>query len=91
MAKIASGRVRQAAAALLLAVLSAVPYAMIYATDRGLGAPNAARSALFPTALVPVLVAAVLAVHFVRARTSQQAKLAAVQPPAQRRAHDHAA
>ncbi len=91
MAKIASGRARQAAAALLLAILSAVPYAMVYATDRGLGVPDAARSALWPTALVPVLVAAVLAVVFVRARTSQQAKLAAVQPLAQRRAHDRAA
>ena len=91
MAKIASGRARQAVAASLLAVLSAVPYAMVYATDRELEVPNAARSALWPTALVPVLVAAVLAVHFVRARTSQQAKLAAVQPLAQRRAHDRAA
>jgi hypothetical protein len=91
MAKIASGRVRQALAASLLAVLSAVPYAMVYAAERGLGVPDAARSALFPTAVVPVLVAAVLVVHFVRARASQQAKLAAVQPLAQRRAHARAA
>jgi hypothetical protein len=91
MAKIASGRARQAAAAWLLAVLSAVPYAIVYATDRGLGVPSAARSALWPTAVVPVLVAAVLAVRFVRARTSQQAMLAAVQPLAQRRAHNRAA
>jgi hypothetical protein len=91
MVKIASARARQAAAASLLAVLSALPYAMVYAIDRGLGVPTAARSALWPTAVVPVLVAAVLAVHFVRARTSQQAKLEAVQPLAQRRTHARAA
>lgn len=91
MAKIASGRAWQAAAASLLALLSALPYAMVYVLDRGLGAPNAARSALWPTAVVPVLVAAVFAVQFVRARTSRQAELAAVQPLAQRRAHDRAA
>jgi hypothetical protein len=91
MVKIASGRARQAAALSLLAVLSAVPYAMVYAIDRGLGVPNALRSALWPAAVVPALVAGVLVVHFVRARTSQQANLAAVAPLAQRRAHDRAA
>lgn len=72
MVKIASGWARQATAASLLALLSALPYAMVYVIDRGLGGPNAARSALWPTAVVPVLVAAVLAVQFVRARVSRQ-------------------
>jgi hypothetical protein len=91
MVKIASGRAGQAAAFALLAVLSALPYAMIYVIDRGLEVPDAAASALWPTAVVPVLVAAVLAVHFVPARNSQQTKLAAVQRLALRRAHDRAA
>lgn len=82
--KIISAGARQAVAASLLAVLSALPYAMIYLIDRGLGVPHAARSALWPTAVVPVLVATVFAVHLVRARISPQARFAAVQALAQR-------
>jgi hypothetical protein len=74
MAKNGVVRARQAMGASLLAVLSVLPYAIIYAIDRGLGVPDAARSALWPTAVVPVLVAAVVAVPVLRARASHQAK-----------------
>ncbi len=91
MSSIGSARARQAAAALFLAVLSALPYVMVYGIDRMLGAPDAARAALWPTAVAPVLVAAVLAVQVLRAHTSQRAKLGVVRPLVQKRAHDRAA
>jgi hypothetical protein len=84
MARITSTQARQAAAAALLAVLSALPYAIVYGIDRALEVPHAARAALWPTAVVPVLVAALLAVQFVGGRSSQQARLAAVQPLSKR-------
>lgn len=92
MAEFRSGLARRAAATSLLAILSAVPYAMIYVIDRALGVANAARSALWPTAIAPVLVAAVLAAYFVHDSRSRQPKLAAVRPlPPRRRAHERAA
>jgi hypothetical protein len=91
MVKIASGRARQAAAVALFAVLSALPYAVIYVLDRGLEVPDAARSALWPTAVVPLLVAALLTVHFVPARTSRRTNSAAVRRLDRRRTHERAA
>lgn len=92
MLKISSGRTRQAAAVVLLEVLSGLPYAIVFGLDRALGVPNAASSALWPTAVAPVIVTAVLAFRAVRARTGRQPKLATVQQRAWARpAHDRAA
>jgi hypothetical protein len=77
-----SARATQAAAAALLAVISAVPYTIEYAVDRTFGAPNAATAALWPTAVAPVLVAALFAVQVLRERASRPAKVAVAQPPA---------
>ena len=74
MASIDSVRTRRAAAVLFLAVLSALPYAMVYCIDRALDAPNAARAALWPTAVVPLLVAALVLVPLLRARHSRRAQ-----------------
>lgn len=67
MASTASVRTRRAAAVLFLAILSVLPYAMVYGIDRVLGAPDAARAALWPTAVVPVLVAALVVSQLRRA------------------------
>jgi len=73
MSIIGSAKAGNAAGALFLAVLSVLPYAMVYGIDRVLGAPNAARAALWPTAIVPVLVVALLTVPVLRRRIFQPA------------------
>jgi len=73
MASIGSARTKRVAAVLFLAVLSALPYAMVYGIDRALEAPDAARAALWPTAVVPVLVAALVAFQLRRGRSARGA------------------
>jgi len=68
MTRTSSRRTKQAAAAALVLVLSAVPSVVTYGLYRVLEVRSAAASALWPSAVAPILVAAWLAVHLVRNR-----------------------
>jgi len=51
--------------------LSAVPYLVVYVIERVMGAPSPLASALWPTAVAPVLVGALVAVVLLRSRPSR--------------------
>jgi len=59
------------AAGFVLMALSAVPYVIVYAIERVMGAPDALASALWPTAVAPVLVGALVALVLLRGRPSR--------------------
>lgn len=71
MMKKLSTQGRSSAWVVLLAVLSAMPYATVYATERLLGVPGAATTAMWPALLTPILVAAVVVTHLVRAHSGR--------------------
>ena len=75
--KNASRVLRLVPAVLLVGVLSATPYVLVYGIDRILGAPDAARAALWPTAITPVLVGAAFAFELAQDRRSRRRNAAA--------------
>lgn len=93
MMKKLSTQARTSVWVVLLAVLSAMPYATVYATERLLGVSNAAVTAMWPALLTPVLLAAVVATYLARTHTGRSvAQPVMVRPRnVHDRTHAHAA
>jgi len=85
MASTATAGTKRAAGALFLAILSALPYAIVYGLDRVFEAPHAAQAALWPAAVVPVLVAALVVSQLRRDHGSRRAQRVVVRPSARGR------